>query len=236
MKKRENVWFEKIFLSDPCPDIIPELMEWELKHGADINEQNESGETALYYALLNCDFDSVINTVEFLLKSGADPNLCGKNNESPLMVTISLKRESVTAGKIKEELVNLLLKYNANPNLQDKDGYTAIMLAILERNVGIVKSLLECKQKINIDLRNSNNISALDMTKNLTFSAPVRDHNDYYKALENYEKAIKINKQLETMLTEYMAGNYKKSEDLEDLRTDENKVEVPNTDLEDLPW
>lgn len=236
MNKIEPVWFEKIFLRDPCPDIIPKLMEWELKHGANINEQNESGETILYYAILRCDFDVVLDVVELLLKSGVNPNICGKNNESPLMVTISLKRGSVTAGKTKEELVKLLLKYNANPNLQDKDGYTAIMLAILERNVGIVKSLLECKQKINVDLRNSNGMSALDMTKNLTFSAPVRDHNDYYKALENYEKAIEINKQLETMLTEYMAGNYKKSEDLEDLRTDENKVEVPNTDLEDLPW
>lgn len=235
MKETKKVWFEELFLQNPCPDIIPRLIDWELKHGANINEQNESGETVLYYAILRCDFDVVLDVVELLLKSGVNPNICGKNNESPLMVAISSKREELSWKQQKIVLVNLLLEHQADPNLQDKDGYTALMCAIQERDIEIVETLFE--YGVNANLKNSNGMSALDMTKNLTFRASIHDHNGYYKALENYEKAIEINKQLETMLTEYMAGNYKKREDLENLKTDEKKEEVSDSDYESgLPW
>ncbi|KAF9886592.1 hypothetical protein FE257_011232 [Aspergillus nanangensis] len=87
-----------------------------LKHGADVNGRNESGETALAVALDNGD-----NKMgQFLLSRSADPNLTDSKGTAPLLVAVRNNRFKHIA---------LLLEHGADPNVRDNCGTPVIVEA-----------------------------------------------------------------------------------------------------------
>ena len=92
-----------------------ETVETLLKHGANINAQDNDGGTALIWAAVN----GHTKTVETLLKHGADINAQDNEGVTALM-------HAASAGDTKT--VKILLKHGANINVQDNEGYTALML------------------------------------------------------------------------------------------------------------
>lgn len=133
-----------------------------LKGGADINQQNKDGDTALQLAVLfgNEDDGSSPETVKMLIEAGADINMVDSRKNSSLM----LASES---GPI--EAVRILLEANSDINLQNIDNETALMLAskLIDNgsSIEIVKMLL--KAGANINLLNYYNQTAYDLCPNI---------------------------------------------------------------------
>jgi uncharacterized protein len=68
-----------------------EALEKALSAGADVNEQDEQGWTALNWAAGAGDAE----TVRFLLDRGADATLTGRDNRTPLMIAKAADRKEV---------------------------------------------------------------------------------------------------------------------------------------------
>ena len=83
--------------------------------GAEVNERDEEGATALMFAALRSDEAMV----QALLAAGADPNLRDANGETALLL-------GAAHGV---EIVRALLAAGANPNLADGEGQTALLVA-----------------------------------------------------------------------------------------------------------
>lgn len=90
-------------------DRVEELLE----NGADPNQLNDYGESALIVAIDNEQSD----IVPVLLKNGADPNLQDETGWTPLMSAVYM--ENIEIGK-------LLLEAGADPMLIDEDDMTAV--------------------------------------------------------------------------------------------------------------
>lgn len=104
-----------LMLAIKFPECIPLLMG----AGADINQQNSRGQTALMFATQTC----AIEAVDVLLAFGANPNIATYNHKiSPLMSA---------AEQFCEENVRSLLKKGADPNQQDVDGDTALTYIVM---------------------------------------------------------------------------------------------------------
>jgi ankyrin repeat protein len=115
--------------------------------GADVNEQDEDGTSAMMYCIM--DTDAVI----YLLNHGANPNLANSNGVTALLFAansnytddLHLLNEMlahgaivdkpeglgrtpliVAASNLRADWVKILLAHGANPNIRDKDGKTAI--------------------------------------------------------------------------------------------------------------
>lgn len=97
--------FKGSILYESIDDGRLDVIEWGLKHGLSINEQNEyGGYTPLYWAVKG----QKIDTAEWLLRHGADPNIPDAVGIYPLQFAI---RHNNTEAGI------LLLEYGANPDL-----------------------------------------------------------------------------------------------------------------------
>ena len=105
-----------------------------LKHGSNINHQNEHGKSALMLA-------TNINAVKQLLKHGAQVDLQDKDGRSALIALA--RRHNVNSWYNDIKIADLLLKHGANINLQDNRGNSALInLDVLESNE-LVKILLQ---------------------------------------------------------------------------------------------
>jgi ankyrin repeat protein len=103
---------------------------WALKHlalCANINEKNKSGETPLllicklsqYISEIPIDTsDFVFESINTLLRAGADPNITDKLGRSPLFY--------ITHSDLFQDFVN----YGANINSKDEEGITLLMINI----------------------------------------------------------------------------------------------------------
>jgi ankyrin repeat protein len=88
----------------------PQIAEWLIERGVDVNARNEFGETALVQALSYKD--RAFEIAKVLLKHGADPNAGAKFARTPLMVA----RDG--------ETVDLLVAAGADLNAKDESGYS----------------------------------------------------------------------------------------------------------------
>jgi ankyrin repeat protein len=86
-----------------------EIMKLLLAHSADIDLQDQSGDTALYC----CCIHQHVPLAEFLLRSGADPNRANRSGDTAL-------HAAVFRGN--EPLVRLLLDHGADANIPDRHG------------------------------------------------------------------------------------------------------------------
>lgn len=107
-----------------------EIIELLSKKGADVNEEDDKGVTALNKACQNGKLESV----KTLLKLGADPNHIAKVGlSSPLI-------DAMSTGNI--EIIELLLKKGVTVNQVDEQGESALTWSIDNNNPKIVEMLL----------------------------------------------------------------------------------------------
>lgn len=108
-----------------------------LNIGADINIQNEEGNTPLILAVKK----SKVYIIKILLNSGVDPNIQNEEGETALMFAC---RKSV-------KMTEILLKYGADVNIQNKIGMTALMLIIQNPNK-FTHDIIQLFLKYNVDV------------------------------------------------------------------------------------
>ncbi|CAG2207990.1 unnamed protein product [Mytilus edulis] len=95
-----------------------------------------------------------IDIVKLLLDHKSDPNICNKNNKSPLFVACASKRCNI-------DIVKLLLDHKSDPNICNKNNKSPLFVACASKrcNIDIVKLLLDHKSDPN--MCNKNNKSPL---------------------------------------------------------------------------
>jgi ankyrin repeat protein len=106
------------------------LVEMLLDHGADVNEQNEQGESALIIAARAKN----VKSMQILLERGAGINHADKNGITALLSSQRLGCWSA---------VKLLLDRGADVNIADSFGATPLLEASREHNADLVKVLLD---------------------------------------------------------------------------------------------
>ncbi|UII56151.1 M48 family metallopeptidase [Cytobacillus spongiae] len=107
-----------------------ELFEQLIDEGADLEEKDFEGSTALQYAVIWGD----VETVELLLQNGADVNTQDSWGSTPLM--------NAVYNGYGVEMVNILLENGADKTIADSEGYTAYDYAIENRDAEL-REILE---------------------------------------------------------------------------------------------
>ena len=122
-----------------------------IEHGANVDLQDENGNTALHHTLYGSDVSCEI--LSCLTGSGADVNGVNKVKHTPLM--IAAKRGHLNA-------LTLLIKHGAHDvDLQDTDGYTALHYAVYSSDISC--EILSCLIGIGADVnaRTNNGVTPL---------------------------------------------------------------------------
>ena len=119
-----------------------------IEHGANVDLQDENGNTALHHTLYGSDVSCEI--LSCLTGSGADVNGVNKVKHTPLM--IAAKRGHLNA-------LTLLIKHGAHDvDLQDSDGYTALHYAVYSSDISC--EILSCLIGIGADVNaRTNNVN-----------------------------------------------------------------------------
>ena len=153
-------FYVNIITGDKCPSrMVPsqhnnmKVVNCLLQNGANVDLQDEDGQTALFHALRNKGIPFGI--LSSLVKNGANLNTRRKYDKcTPLM--------SVTqsCGIYEEQLVTWLVDNGANVDLQDKDGLTALHYACKTDNSCEVVSCL-IKNGANINACTGNKVTPL---------------------------------------------------------------------------
>ena len=153
-------FYVNIITGDKCPSrMVPsqhnnmKVVNCLLQNGANVDLQDEDGQTALFHALRNKGIPFGI--LSSLVKNGANLNTRRKYDKcTPLM--------SVTqsCGMYEEQLVTWLVENGADVDLQDKDGLTALHYACKTDNSCEVVSCL-IKNGANINACTGNKVTPL---------------------------------------------------------------------------
>lgn len=92
-----------------------EVMKLCIDYGIDVNYMNFFNHSTPILRAINI---GNINTIEFLLENGADPNVYDCDGNSPLSIAIASKRN---------DLVEILFRYNVDPTTQYKNNFANIV-------------------------------------------------------------------------------------------------------------
>jgi ankyrin len=112
-----------------------------LRHGVDVNAEDEGGATALHLAFNH--YEPEVGPV--LLAHGANPNAENNLGETPLH---RLLRYYSCQGDRHLDKVKLTLEHGANPNAQDKDGITLLQLSSRNGMPEVTRLLLKHGAKV----------------------------------------------------------------------------------------
>ena len=124
-------------------DVIKKLLEY----GADVNKQDNDGDTALI-----CAFNQSYDIIEALLGAGANVNIKNKKGQTIFLLACA-KNKSI-------DVLKTLIKYGADINIKDSLGNTALFLACNNKqSIEIIKLLIDNGSDINN--KNSNGITPL---------------------------------------------------------------------------
>jgi len=146
---------ERIFSKSPFIEAAKAITEGDtdtleklIKQGLDVNYLGETTRTPWgsdnMTLLLWATISDYPDSVEMLLKSGADPNLSTSSGMTPLIMASGIKRA---------EPFELLVKYKADPNkIYEGPMKTALMLALREKKWDRAERLLKQGADINLDL------------------------------------------------------------------------------------
>jgi|GEM_PF-127023 len=105
-------------------------LEQLLQQGADVNEPQADGATALHWAAYRNDLDAVRR----LLAAGADVNVANRTGTTPLLM-------ASIAGNA--EMIRLMLEAGADPNETFTNGETALMMAARTGRADAIEVLIE---------------------------------------------------------------------------------------------
>ena len=168
------------------------IVEKLIEKGADVNIQDEDGDTALIGA---CQYKQSDVALALLNVDGIEVDLANNNGETALHRASSKGMLSV---------VEELIEKRANAKMQDKDGYTALMVACYDRHTDIALALLK-HSNINVDLANNKGETALH-------------HASHHGMLAVVEKLIEkdadVNKQDKDGYTALIGACYEKHADV----------------------
>ena len=100
-----------------------------------LNSRDDDGDTALIVAIARRDDE----WTGFLLNKGADPDLPARNGDTPLI--------AAAARSAFDEAVGWLLRRGAKVDATNRMGETALIVAVQQRQLPIVKLLLEGRRR-----------------------------------------------------------------------------------------
>ncbi|XP_047249209.1 ankyrin repeat and SOCS box protein 2-like isoform X1 [Girardinichthys multiradiatus] len=105
-------------------------------HPGSVDKRTLQEQTALLLAV-SCE---QLPCVQCLLESGADPDICSSNKETPLYKACELENA---------DMVNLILSYGATVNQRCSQGWTALHEAVSRDNTEICEILIRAGATIN---------------------------------------------------------------------------------------
>ncbi|RAP28990.1 hypothetical protein DID76_04335, partial [Candidatus Marinamargulisbacteria bacterium SCGC AG-414-C22] len=119
---------------------LNDIMQMLIENGADINKQNELGETPLHLAANIAANNKGRTTMELLLEKGADINIQNEAGDTPLHIA-DRNGDHAT--------MKLLLEKGADINMPNKAGDTLLHIAAKKDDHATMKLLLEKGADIN---------------------------------------------------------------------------------------
>jgi len=134
--------------SDGSDDLMDALVD----HGANVNLQNYSGETALFVACAR----GLEDKVEYLLENGADVNIANLDGATPL---------HAAAGFGDPAVISLLVRHGASVAVGDDEADTPLHWAVREGKIEAVKALIQFGAAISQP--NEDGESALELAQSL---------------------------------------------------------------------
>jgi ankyrin repeat protein len=141
-------------------------MDEAIRNGADVNEKNRRGETALVASMpIPVITSKTYNTIQYLLEKGADPTIEGQERFGrTTALHLAIKQSSFIFDaeikkKIKNEslkdsplyarlIIKSLLRRGALVSARDSDGMTPLHIAAKYNNIVGAKMLIEAGSKI----------------------------------------------------------------------------------------
>ncbi|MBF8246964.1 MAG: ankyrin repeat domain-containing protein [Rickettsia sp.] len=129
------------------------IAEFAIKSGANVNQQNKKGWTAL----MSSAYTNSYNVCNLLIKAGADINLTQQNGWTALMFAAATKNS--------QEVTELLIKLGAIVDQQNDQGETALIIASKFGNISQAKILLKAGANVN-QKDNKGNTSLLTPIQN----------------------------------------------------------------------
>lgn len=143
-----NVNFETINKETPLRLAFDnlEIMSQLLKKGANINYQNQDGNTVLMRVCSLPDQSNFLKTVKFLINEGANPNLLNNSKCTALSMVCFCKHLNE-----KEAVIDFLIKSNAEVKIFDNIGNTPLHALACNSDVTpkIIKLLVDADANVN---------------------------------------------------------------------------------------
>ena len=118
------------------------FVQWLIEKGADIDNQDRNGKTALMYALMNDHDDGA----KYLIDQGADLDIVSNYDRSALRIA---------GEKNKKVLMEKLVAHGADANVSNVCGYTLLMrMSAYQANLSAVRFLLAHGADVNAQTDN----------------------------------------------------------------------------------
>ncbi|KAI1390554.1 ankyrin repeat-containing domain protein [Hypoxylon trugodes] len=170
------------------PDIIKLLT----RYGADVNAVGDTMWTSLHF-VTQLDKERTFETVQTLIQAGADVNISGAHEATPLYPAVQANGYDVVELLLNEgahpdtttiqgvtplvvairgsnlDVVNLLLAHKARTDILDENGFNIVHSAAMQDSVEVLKRVLETgadKDLISTDERNLRPIHLASQNKN----------------------------------------------------------------------
>lgn len=169
-----------------------------LDYGLDITRKDNSGYTALMYAVYNKNIEVIRVLLKKLIDNASVINSRNSSGETALMIAID--------EDCNEAIIKLLLDSNPMLDIQEQEGYTALMKAIFRGKKEIVKLLVDAQCDLNAQskdgrtalmwaiYKNSEDIVSFLLGKNVDLD--VQDEDGYtalmYAIRGNNENIIRL--------------------------------------------
>ncbi len=147
-----------------------------LDNGVSVNAEDKYGNTALMNTVMN----RRLEIVELLLKSGADPNQL--TYYSPGKCQTALMRAGSADGI---NIIQVLIANKADVNLACQDGETALLFAVRNNQVKVVKTLIEAGANV----KGEQGATALTYARQHQFDGLGTYRSDYQEIIKLLEAA-----------------------------------------------
>ena len=156
-------------------------VQMSLASGANVDEQNEDGDSALHLAVEGDEPD----IIQLLLQSGANVNCTNNDGDSPLHIACSMP-----LGSCRDDVTQMLINYGANVNVRNNEngaenddsagGRTPLHVAIMNPSIKVARTLLYNGADMSITEREGYNALhwAVQMHSWKSDMAHIRTHDD----------------------------------------------------------